>query len=205
MTQAYPLQCSDFIPRSTWREPVKFKTALAPVLGTVRDGLRLFGSDGAKPVSEIVLSSIVSPGRERSADPGIAVWFRWDGEPRCIPVDRDQTRAANLQAIHHIIEVRRVARRHGTLALVRALMRGLRGSGDPDQGQGPKIFADRHGKERRYHGRCYHRATNERIDFEAASLGSAAFVAERIPSVLATGRMRLEAAGTLQPGLTPYG
>lgn len=125
MTQAFPLQWPDFIPRSTRREPGKFKTTLAAALANVRDSLRLFGSDSGKPVSDIVLSSNVSLGREKPSDPGIAVWFRWDGEQRCIPVDRYATPAANLQAIHHIIEARRVELRHGTLALVRASMRGF--------------------------------------------------------------------------------
>jgi hypothetical protein len=54
------------------------------------------------------------------ADPGVAVWFTWDGMQVCIAVDRYQKVASNLQAIHHIIEARRVELRHGTLALVRA-------------------------------------------------------------------------------------
>lgn len=53
------------------------------------------------------------------------MWFKWDGEQRCILVDRYQTPSANLQAIHHIIEARRVELQHGTLALVRASMRGF--------------------------------------------------------------------------------
>jgi hypothetical protein len=125
MTQAYPLQWPDFIPRSTRRESGKFKTTLPAALQNVRDSLRLFGSDSGKPVADIVLSSNVSLGHEKPGDPGIAVWFKWDGEQRCIPVDRYLTPAANLQAIHHIVEARRVELRHGTLALVRASMRGF--------------------------------------------------------------------------------
>jgi hypothetical protein len=80
VTQVYPLQWPDFIPRSTCREQGKFKTTLAAVLANVRDSLRLFGSDSGKPVADIVLSSNVSLGHEKPADPGIAVWFKWDGE-----------------------------------------------------------------------------------------------------------------------------
>ena len=43
----------------------------------------------------------------------------------CIPVDRYASLAANLQAIHHIVEARRVELRHGTLALVRATFQGF--------------------------------------------------------------------------------
>jgi hypothetical protein len=61
-----------------------------------------------------------SLGASRPSDPGVAVWFTWDGLGVCIAVDRYQTVEANLQAIHHIIEARRTELRHGTLALVRA-------------------------------------------------------------------------------------
>ena len=44
----------------------------------------------------------------------------------CIPVDRYNSVEANLQAIHHIIEARRVELRHGTLALVRASFTGFK-------------------------------------------------------------------------------
>lgn len=64
-------------------------------------------------------------GVSRPADPGVAAWFPWDGEQRCIPVDRYQSVEGNLQAIHHIIEARRVELRHGTLALVRASFKGF--------------------------------------------------------------------------------
>ena len=53
------------------------------------------------------------------------MWFTWDGEQRCIPVDRYDTPAANLQAIHHVLEARRTELRHGTLSLVRATFKGF--------------------------------------------------------------------------------
>lgn len=121
MTQAYPLQFQDFIARSARR----FKTNLPAALQNVRDSLRVFGADSGRPTSDVVLSSNVSLGHEKPGDPGIAVWFKWDGEQRCIPVDRYATPAASLQAIHLIIEARRVELRHRTLALVRASMRGF--------------------------------------------------------------------------------
>ena len=131
MTQAFPLQWPDFIPRSTRRETGQFKTSLPAALENVRRSLRLFGSDSGKPTSAVVLSSNVTLGHEKPADPGIAVWFKWDGEQRCIPVDRYASPAANLQAIHHILEARRVELRHGTLALVRASMRGFQALAAP--------------------------------------------------------------------------
>lgn len=126
MIPAYPLQWPDFIARATRREAGAFKTSLVGALANVNGALRLFGTDSRKPLQDIVLSSNCALGIERPVDPGVAVWFKWDGEQVCIPVDRYLTPAANLQAIYHIIEARRVELRHGTLALVKASFRGFR-------------------------------------------------------------------------------
>lgn len=125
MTAAYPLQWPEGFPRAKSREPGKFKTTLPAALKNVQDSLRRFGEDSRAPISHIILSSNVTLGQSKPADPGVAAWFLWDGEQRCIPVDRYQTVEANLQAIHHIIEARRVELRHGTLALVRATFKGF--------------------------------------------------------------------------------
>lgn len=125
MAEAYPLSWPEGFPREKFREAGKFKTSLSAALENVRTSLRLFGSDSRKPVSNVILSSNVTLGAARPADPGVAAWFLWDGEQRCIPVDRYQTVEANLQAIHHVLEARRVEMRHGTLALVRASFKGF--------------------------------------------------------------------------------
>ena len=125
MTAAYPLQWPEGFPRAKSREPGKFKTTLPAALKNVQDSLRRFGDDSRAPVREIILSSNVTLGQSKPADPGVAAWFLWDGEQRCIPVDRYQTVEANLQAIHYVIEARRVELRHGTLALVRSTFKGF--------------------------------------------------------------------------------
>ncbi|WP_371815084.1 J domain-containing protein [Bradyrhizobium sp. CCBAU 51753] len=81
--------------------------------------------------SNIDLNPLTENTGKRPADPGVAVWFSWDGLQVCIPVDRYETPAANLQAIHHIIEARRVELRHGTLALVRATFTGFQALPSP--------------------------------------------------------------------------
>ena len=126
MTTAFPLSWPDTIPRSKSHEKGAFRTTLAGALTNVEDSLRLFGRDAGKPVTGVVLSSNVTLGRNAPEDPGVAAWFVWDGQQVCIPVDRYATPAANLQAIHHIIEARRVELRHGTLALVRASFQGFK-------------------------------------------------------------------------------
>ena len=126
MTTAYPLTWPDHIPRSKSREKGKFSVSLSTALSNVLTSIRLFAKDSGKAMSGIVISSNVTLGAERPEDPGVAVWFVWDGLQVCIPVDRYMTVAANLQAIHHVIEARRVELRHGTLALVRASFMGFK-------------------------------------------------------------------------------
>jgi hypothetical protein len=123
---AYPLTWPEHFPRAKYREDGKFKTALPAALKNVEGSLRMFASDSGKKLEGLVLSSNVTLGSSAPADPGVAVWFTWDGLGVCIAVDRYRSVASNLQAIHHIIEARRVELRHGTLALVRATFQGFK-------------------------------------------------------------------------------
>lgn len=125
MTTAYPLSWPAGFPRSAKREKSRFQTTLAGALKNVETSLRLFGSDSGKPVSNVVMSSNVTLGGLSGNETGVAVYFSWEGMQLCIPVDRYLSVAENLQAIHHIIEARRVELRHGTLALVRASFAGF--------------------------------------------------------------------------------
>lgn len=123
----YPLAWPEHLPR--WkgaREAGRFQTSLAGAMKNVNDSLRLFARDSGKDIKALVISSNVTLGRERPEDPGVAVWFEWDGLSVCIPVDRYSSVAANLQAIHHVVEARRTELRHGTLALVRATFQGFK-------------------------------------------------------------------------------
>jgi hypothetical protein len=122
---AYPLTWPAGFPRAKYREHGKFKTALPAAIKNVQGSLRMFASDSGKKLEQLVISSNVSLGFDSPADPGVAVYFTWDSLQVCIPVDRYHAVASNLQAIHHIIEARRVELRHGTLALVRATFQGF--------------------------------------------------------------------------------
>lgn len=122
---AYPLTWPQAFPRAKQREKGAFKTTLAGALGNVQDSLRRFATDSGKKLDGLVISSNVTLGVNRPEDPGVAVWFTWDGLQVCVAVDRYATVEGNLQAIHHIIEARRVEMRHGTLALVRATFQGF--------------------------------------------------------------------------------
>ena len=120
----YPLKWPAHWPRS--KNPVKsqFKTSLSKALDNVHEELRRFGDNAGKSVSAIVISSNVTLGKQRPADPGVAVYFSWDGISTCIAVDRYDKVEDNLQAIAHCIEAERVKIRHGGLHLVRATFQG---------------------------------------------------------------------------------
>lgn len=133
MTAKYPLQWPDHIERSKSRETGKFKTTLPSALNNVRDSLRRFAADSGKKLENVIISSNVTLGDEKPADPGVSVWFVWDGMQVSIPVDRYSSVAANLQAIHLVMEARRTELRHGTLALVRATFRGFLSLPAPDK------------------------------------------------------------------------
>lgn len=122
---AYPLFWPQKFPRTVSREKGAFKTSLPAALANVERSLKMFAQDSRKRIEHQVISSNVTLGAQRPADPGVAIWFTWDGLSVCIPVDRYQTVEANLQAIHHVLEARRVELRHGTLALVRASFSGF--------------------------------------------------------------------------------
>ena len=132
MITAYPLTWPQGFPRSKVKENGQFKTTLAGSLKNVNDSLRKFASDSGKKLENLIISSNVTLGAERPADPAVAVWFNWDGMGVCIAVDRYNKVESNLQAIHHILEARRTELRHGTLALVRATFQGFKALPAPD-------------------------------------------------------------------------
>lgn len=124
--QNYPLSWPPGFPRTQQREyNGRFKTSFNAARDNVEGSLGKFASDSRKVISNLVISSNMTIGGGEPRDPGVAVWFMWDNMQVCIPVDRYSKVAANLQAIHHIIEARRVELRHGTLALVRATFTGF--------------------------------------------------------------------------------
>lgn len=126
MIPAFPLQWPDGLPRTERRVSSQFRTSLSGALKNVRESLRLFATDSGKQVTDIVLSSNVGgldPGQP--SDPGVAAWFAWDGQQRCIAVDRYPKVEDNLQAIHHIIKARRTEMRHGGLHIVRQTFKGF--------------------------------------------------------------------------------
>lgn len=130
--QAYPLHWPQGFPRAKYRENSRFRSSYDTALGNVQKSLRLFAQESGRKLEHAIMSSNVTLTGLSGNDPGVAVWFVWDGLQVCIPCDRYLTVAENLQAIHHVIEARRVELRHGTLALVRATFTGFKALPAPE-------------------------------------------------------------------------
>jgi hypothetical protein len=124
---AYPLAWPHMIARTEASRRVnsQFKTALDPALKNVTNSLRRFGEATGKKVDNIVISSNYTLGDRSPRDPGVAVWFLWDGAERCIAVDRYPRIEHNLQAIHHVLEARVTEARHGGLRIVQQTFTGF--------------------------------------------------------------------------------
>lgn len=134
MTAAYPLTWPAGVERTERGRRVnsQFKTALDPAIKNVTNSLRRFGEATGKAVSNIVISTNYTLGDRSPADPGVAVWFLWDGSERCIAVDRYPKIEHNLQAIHHVLEARVTEARHGGLRIVRQTFTGFVALPAPD-------------------------------------------------------------------------
>lgn len=122
----YPLTWPDGLPRTERKAASQFRTSLAVAVNNVRKSLAAFGADTGKAVSDVAVTSNVGGiSFEAPKDTGVAIWFTWEGAPRCIAVDRYPKVEDNLQAIHHILEARRTEMRHGGLHIVRQTFKGF--------------------------------------------------------------------------------
>lgn len=125
MIPPYPLRWPEGIRRTQRHTSSQFRTSLPKAMQNVSDSLRRFSEDSGHKVTEPVITSNAALGQMRPADPGVAVWFTWDGSLRCIAVDRYGKVEDNLQAIHHVLEARRTEIRHAGIEVARATFKGF--------------------------------------------------------------------------------
>lgn len=124
----YPLTWPDGVPRTPPARMVRspFRTRYAQAVENVIGSLRGFQKDSGLKIEHPVLSSNVDlMGRILGNDNGVAAWFQMEGSWVAFGVDRFPDVASNCQAIHHIIEARRVELRHGGLAIARQTFRSF--------------------------------------------------------------------------------
>lgn len=125
MITAFPLAWPQGHPRTKGAIPSRFKTTVAQSVANVTDELRRFGNDTGKAITGMVISSNVTLTDSRPADPGIAVYFSWEGIQCCIAIDRYRTPMENLQAVALVMDAERAKMRHGGLNIARASFRGF--------------------------------------------------------------------------------
>ena len=132
----YPLQWPGGVGRTERRGPAKFSSTLAQARSNVYKSLQLFGADTNQRIGEdqiVISSNFAGLSGKAPSDPGVAVWFLWEGEWRVIPADRYTKPEWNLQAIHHIIEAERTKMRHGGLQIVRSTLQAYKALAAPGQ------------------------------------------------------------------------
>lgn len=121
----YPLVWPHAQRRSARRERSRFQTKLPGAIKNVETSLRMFAQESGSAIQGVVVSTNTTMFETKPEDPGVAVWLLWDGATRCIAVDRYLTVAENLQAIHHVLEARRVELRHAGIEMARTAFKGF--------------------------------------------------------------------------------
>lgn len=127
MIAPYPLQWPDGIDRTPPAKRLKspFRTGFDQAVKKVAGSLRLFQKEAGVKIEHVVLSSNVTLLDKRPVVPGAVAWFLMDGQWVAFGVDRFSAFDANIIAIHHLIEARRVELRYGRLAIVRQTFRAF--------------------------------------------------------------------------------
>lgn len=136
MTQAYPLYWPLGQERTAHRKGSKFRTNMSSAIKNVQTELRRFGDDTRKRVTDTLISSNVTLQDSKPRDPGVAVYFKWDGIDCCLAVDIYSTPVENLQAIAKVLDAERTKLRHGGLNVVKFSFRGYAALPPPRDAQG---------------------------------------------------------------------
>lgn len=129
MTEAYPLQWPLGWPRTVKPVRARFGTSLAGARDGLLYELRLMNAKDIVINSNMELRRDGLPyaNQKPFLDKGVAVYFSLNGEQRCIPCDRWDNVADNLQAIRKTVEALRGLDRWGAKAMVDAAFAGFKG------------------------------------------------------------------------------
>lgn len=123
MTTAYPLAWPPGWPRTaphareTW--PRDSGLTVSGALSLLQDELRRLGA------TNVVLSSNVTLGAEKPADPGVVAYAFYGKKQIAIPCDRWSSVSGNLRAIAKTIEAMRGMERWGAKHMITAMFQGF--------------------------------------------------------------------------------
>ncbi len=129
MVQAFPLQWPEGVPRTENRERSQFDTPRSKAISNLYNELRLLGAKN--PVISSNVQTYTRGDREipyakqTVDDPGVAVYFEFEGEQHCFPCDKWDNVTDNIHAIGKTIWALRGIERWGSYEMMRAAFRGF--------------------------------------------------------------------------------
>lgn len=124
----YPLCWPESVPRTKNRQPDRFRVTLDVARKELLQEIDMFS--GKSPV---VTSSLAAFETGDTKEPGIAVWFYWKGQVRCVACDTYGRLVANVRAVGLTIAALRTMENYGTQMLDQ-LMSGV--AALPSAGEG---------------------------------------------------------------------
>lgn len=130
MTTAYPLAWPNGWPRTDARkrQPSRFSPngLTSEAQETLWELQRLGARNGVISTNiELRRDGLPYTGRRSPDDPGVAVYFTYEGRQQCIPCDRWSTVEENLRAVWKSIEALRSLERWGAKSFVDAAFTGF--------------------------------------------------------------------------------
>lgn len=128
MADAYPLAWPPGWERTQYPKAARFKTNPGRARDKLVEELRRMKAKNIVISTNVELKADGMPyaNRRPPDDPGVAVYFMVDGMQQCIPCDRWDTVADNMQAIRLTVEALRGIERWGSGKMMKAAFAGFK-------------------------------------------------------------------------------
>lgn len=134
--EAFPLHWPEGYPRTpaNRREPGRFQVTPHWATTCLMEQLRLLGARYTVLSTDIPRRRDGLPyaGKENPEDPGVAVYFEYDGEQYVFACDRYDRTHKNMRAVGLTVAALRTIERHGGLEMMRRSFRGFQALPAPD-------------------------------------------------------------------------
>ena len=135
MADAYPLCWPEGRPRTDERQDSRFDVTLGSARNNLMAELRLLGATNPILSTNIALRRDGRPvvNQPEPDDPGVAIYFEYNGKPTCFACDRWNLARDNVQAVRKTIEALRGITRWGTGDMLDAAFNGFQALPAPGQ------------------------------------------------------------------------
>ncbi|QHV99199.1 J domain-containing protein [Spirosoma endbachense] len=133
MTQAYPLQWPASYPRTGYRKPSRFGRSLADSRDDLLEQIRRLGGTQVVISSNAKLRNDGLPYSKQPAvnDPGVAVYFLYEGEQVVFACDKWLDIGDNIRALGLAIEAIRGLERWGVSQMLKRTFTGFKALAEP--------------------------------------------------------------------------